>query len=319
MQDIHDFKKELDFCYRVDTYSVGNKKNVKPKVFEEFFVRGGENCILQFPNLEIPFCYVHFYENVFPYDIFLDMNELDAVSDHSYYSKLIGAINKMRTIMMVYDFCVGKLREIENLKERKNSPYFNLKYSLEAVLNSGDYDVDFEELGVSDKFIEKLNKRCEYLAYAGELEWKGIIKLSTMNKFHTVESLKNYVQEKNLIKNPEGKCGSKIIGFIGHADENEPDPLADCRDIESQTKRFQSSRKLKSKQYLKLADELEKEAEIVYVFACYAQEVSEKMNNFDSDSHQYKDLREEYKKSIDICKENGARISLVVSSDEFEL
>ena len=105
---------------------------------------------------------------------------------------------------------------------------------------------------------KELQARCDYLAHAYELEWKGVVSLNTCRQFSTIEELDAYVKEKNLTLPGNKETDDKrVFKLVRDRVSTEDDPLENIRDVDEDVLyryRISKAPTLKDLKALEMAD-----------------------------------------------------------------
>ena len=234
--------KTIINMYRVDRYAVSNvsrrREILKNKgqlpvydKFYEYFLVAGDHSIVRITNFEEGVCKVYVYDHELTCTLPVRVDE-EGFQYIDYTD-----FNKVRKCAMIYDYAVTELRKMGR-KEALKSPIFELKRKTESILLLDRYD-EVDKLNIPRDVLRKLQKRCDYLAYAYAKEWRGVISLDTVHRFSDIESLKEYI-ETNDLSTEDGEGEDKRIEkfAIAEVDEEEYDPLIEVRDQENEAMRY---------------------------------------------------------------------------------
>ena len=238
MDRFDQIKQSLKNCYRVDKYSIADIDTNEIERLAEFFVVTGDNSCIRVIDYDAGLVQVCMYGSEY-------FCGSDLYEPAEY-------INILHDLMMIYDYCLTELRKLP-LKEAVNTDWFECKNAIDKILTSGQA----QPFSFPLEKHKELQKRCDYLAHAYELEWKGIISLDTCKKFSTIEELDKYVKENNLTL-PENRESEdkRVYALVRNRISEDSDPLENIRDIDDELYRYRISKApgLKELKALELAD-----------------------------------------------------------------
>ena len=202
-----DYSKILRNVYRTDRYTVGEMGTKNIYNFKEYFMVTGDNSMIKVVDADQGLCYVCVNDSLYPIRL-------------EYPEESISEFNLLYKYVQAYDYCLEELKKMPP-KIAKYDPLCKLKADLEAIMIDQDFDA---EIALPDSVFEKLDKRCEYLAYAYKKEWDGVINMDTCKRFEDIPSLDSYIKENNLLEKGEGvnkNIRESHLNYINH----DGDPL----------------------------------------------------------------------------------------------
>ena len=208
----------LDCCYRKDNYKVYDITTKGIFDFSEYFMVAGDHCIIKVIDVDYAFVYVNIFnarlyrtkispEDVSPYDA------LNSIFDH----------------FMAYDYLLTQLKKMSP-KEARNSPLKELKSKIETAIDTGNFDIENISGLLGTKTYQQVKARCQYLAYAYDLEWRGVIDLDTCKKFDNIEELDKFIVKNDFINNPMDKSKQKNVLAFNFVDQQNYDMLNKVRE-----------------------------------------------------------------------------------------
>lgn len=139
------------------------------------------------------------------------------------------ALNSIFDHFMAYDYLLTQLKKMSP-KEAKNSPLKELKSRVETAIDTGNFDVENISGLLGTKTYQKVKSHCQYLAYAYDLEWKGVIDLDTCKKFDNIEELDKFIVKNDFINKPMGKSKQKDVLAFNFVDYQNYDRLNKVRE-----------------------------------------------------------------------------------------
>lgn len=208
----------LDCCYRKDNYRIYDMVSKDIVNFSEYFMVAGDHCIIKVIDVDYAFVYV----NIFNARLYRTKISLEDVSPYD-------ALNSMFDHFMAYDYLITQLKKMSP-KEAKNSPLKELKSRVETAIDTGDFDEEDICGLLGMKTYQEAKAHCQYLAYAYDLEWRGVIDLDTCKKFDNIEELDKFVVENDLINKPMGKSKQKDVLAFNFVDYQNYDRLNRVRE-----------------------------------------------------------------------------------------
>ena len=208
----------LDCCYRKDNYRIYDMVSKDIVNFSEYFMVAGDHCIIKVIDVDYAFVYV----NIFNARLYRTKISLEDVSPYD-------ALNSMFDHFMAYDYLITQLKKMSP-KEAKNSPLKELKSRVETAIDTGDFDEENICGLLGMKTYQEAKAHCQYLAYAYDLEWRGVIDLDTCKKFDNIEELDKFVVENDLINKPMGKSKQKDVLAFNFVDYQNYDRLNRVRE-----------------------------------------------------------------------------------------
>jgi len=254
-------KEKLKYVFRTDDYVLGDTESdldYKNSIYDvsEMFVVCGDHSLLKIVNMGfLKVCVAGFCFEIYLGDD-LDFN--------------INIVNEIQQAVMIYDYCVTELKKMGS-KEGAYSYLNEIKIAVEEFLHDDDAKFDINKPPInklSKSVIARLEKRCEYLVHAYDLEWRGVITLAQCKKFKSIEDLDNYIQENNLMEYGEG-IDKRVHKVCLCAVPKEGDLLQDVRVENSDSFRYfylkdykDVQPKLKKKIVAKLNKELRQTNEV---------------------------------------------------------
>ncbi|MBP3432051.1 MAG: hypothetical protein J6K39_04285 [Clostridia bacterium] len=200
--------------YRVDKYKIYDTDLKEKLEFEEYFMVCGDHSIIRIVDIDQGNCTLHVY------------NRTAFQRLPCFYDEIIDEINNMYNVVQAYDYVVTELRRLPT-KEAAKSPLIEIKAEIEDCFYTGDYN---KEINLPRDVKRKLDERCEYLRYAYELEWKGIISMNTVRAFESIKKLDEYIENRDLKNNPEGEDKS-IHQLCINKTKADFDPLCNIRKL----------------------------------------------------------------------------------------
>lgn len=208
----------LDCCYRKDNYRIYDIVSKDIVNFSEYFMVAGDHCIIKVIDVDYAFVYV----NIFNARLYRTKISLEDVSSYD-------ALNSIFDHFMAYDYLITQLKKMSP-KEAKNSPLKELKSIVETAIDTGNFDVENICGLLGMKTYQEAKAHCQYLAYAYDLEWRGVIDLDTCKKFDNIEELDKFVVENDLINKPMGKSKQKDVLAFNFVDYQNYDRLNRVRE-----------------------------------------------------------------------------------------
>lgn len=208
----------LDCCYRKDNYRIYDMGSKDIVNFSEYFMVAGDHCIIKVIDVDYAFVYV----NIFNARLYRTKISLEDVSPYD-------ALNSIFDHFMAYDYLITQLKKMSP-KEAKNSPLKELKSIVETAIDTGNFDVENICGLLGMKTYQEAKAHCQYLAYAYDLEWRGVIDLDTCKKFDNIEELDKFVVENDLINKPMGKSKQKDVLAFNFVDYQNYDRLNRVRE-----------------------------------------------------------------------------------------
>lgn len=308
-----DIKSKLDYCFRVDTYEVANAENdYQREEISEFFMIGGKHSILQVANFDVGFCYAHVYEKTFKVYASDEGFEQD-MELGQFTLQACKNINKLRELLMLYDYCLTELRRLPEEKAQR-SRLCMLKSALETKFRYPNTPIEAHI--IPPKAIENWHKACEYLAYACDLEERGIISQDIIGEFKNIAQLNKYIADNDLLQNPtrEAMPSAKIACILPYLDYEADDLLQNVRVADQPN--VMEGMLFNSSEVFKQYFNYEKEMTGVYVAFNDLLDVVEEVESA-KDKTERAELQKLEKHCAEEYLKKGARVCLMDMQDEF--
>lgn len=210
--------ESLNCCYRKDNYRIYDLTTRDIVYFSEYFMVAGDHCIIKVIDVD----YAFVFANIFDTQLYRTKISLEELSSYD-------ALNSIFEHFMAYDYLLTQLKKMSP-REARNSPLKDLKMRVETAIDTGCFDIDDIQTFLGKDNYKKAHDRCQYLAHAYDLEWKGIIDLDVCKRFDNIEELDAFVDENDLTNNPIGKNKQKDVLAINYVDYQNYDMLNRVRE-----------------------------------------------------------------------------------------
>lgn len=240
---------ELKNCFRSDSYILGNKDTHEIDEHVEYFITTGDNSMIRIVDFYEGSCLIQLNQYVIEVNLH---TEGDLMKPHD---ELISCYNRLHDMVMVYDYCLTELRKMSQ-RQAKKSPLFEVKTEIEDRIAQRYWRMPTQ---VKKDVISKLQKRCDFLSYAFDLERRGVVDFNKIeiSKFKNLKQLQDYVVANNLEKNKMGKDKSVVVRAFGEICQWSADPLTEIRELSDELLFYRihlAGPKLKGEKVLRLTE-----------------------------------------------------------------